>query len=94
MMEHLWSRADADSGNPQKVQRPRKPLRHLRTAAVSCIPLRPIRDGKEGVSGSSPEEGLQKRRKPALFSRDLIANSPACSWMEHFLEPSDFEPAS
>jgi hypothetical protein len=56
--------------------------------------LRPIRDGKEGVSGSSPEEGLQKRRKPALFSRDLIANSPACSWMEHFLEPSDFEPAS
>jgi hypothetical protein len=93
-MEHLWSSAVATGGNRPQKGRGQKQRKQAKTVAVRCNRLRPGPHGKEGVSGSSPEEGLQKRRKPALFSRDLIANSPACSWMEHFLEPSDFEPAS
>ena len=73
MMEHLWSRADADSGNPQKVQRPRKPLRHLRTAAVSCIPLRPIRDGKGRVDATSP---LLKRGSPSSLRKEIESREP------------------
>jgi hypothetical protein len=93
-MEPLWSPVVATGGNQSQVGSAPKPRKQAETVAVRCDALPREVHGKEGVSGSSPEEGLQKRRKPALFSRDLIANSPACSWMEHFLEPSDFEPAS
>src|SRR5207245_3442040 len=59
-MEHVGSRADANTGNCPRSPEPQKPPRHLQRAAFSCIPLRTTRDGKEGVDGLSPSEGSAK----------------------------------
>src|SRR5262245_51822918 len=92
-MEPLWSPVVATGRNWSQMPRARRPRNQAKTVAVGCERLRKAAHGKEGVAVRVRQRALQKRRKPALFSRGVIAKSPACSWMEHFLELSDFDVA-
>src|SRR5438067_3388259 len=76
-MEHLWSRADATGGNWSQVRPARKLLERgdwqpLATAGT----LRALMV-REGVDGSSPSEGLQRRRTSALAESASLNGSPS-----------------
>ncbi len=67
-MEHLWSRAGANGGDPAQVrQRPKRP-RQAESVASGRRQLRAQRYGKEGVDGSSPSEGFWYSPADAGFS--------------------------
>lgn len=65
-MEPLWSPVVVTGGNGSQVGLADKGPRQAKRAAAGCdrLPLRA--HGKQGVDGSSPPEGLKKRRTPAL----------------------------
>ena len=60
IVEHLWSRAGATSGNWWQMGTARRRLKQAKTVAMGCDRLPIGAHGKEGVDGSSPSEGLQK----------------------------------
>jgi hypothetical protein len=73
IVEHVWSRADATSGNREQTHGPRRRLDYLRSSANTCLHLPKMLHGKEGVDGSSPSEGFggsccgDRRRSLILF---------------------------
>jgi hypothetical protein len=57
-MEHLWSRAGANSGNGRQMHGTHRPHDYLRLAANTCPRLPKVLHGTKGVDGSSPSGGF------------------------------------
>jgi hypothetical protein len=77
-MERLWSLAVATGGNRWQIAYPRKPRNTAKIVATGCNQLPRSQNGKEGVDGSSPSEGLQKRRKSAVSRSGRLAPTRTC----------------
>jgi hypothetical protein len=72
IMEHLWSRADANAREPRQRAQRRELRNYLQTAASSCI-RSPRSHGKEGVDGSSPSEGSARTTHIGALVQDSAA---------------------
>jgi hypothetical protein len=59
-MEHLWSRAGANSGNGWQMRPPKKRLKPADPQRFATQGNFPSFDGKEGVDGSSRSRPLQR----------------------------------
>ena len=73
---------------PWQMERPRKPLKQADPQPIATHRNRSGAHGKEGVDGSSPSEGLQIPRTPALSLQPELQRQRRAVGLEPFISSS------
>jgi hypothetical protein len=86
----LWSPVVAPGGYRSQIALPQNQHKQAKVVAVGCDQLPRRAHGKEGVSGSSPEEGFEKKLRVRRWSSPSIVSSktPAGNGLAPSIHPS------